>query len=95
MLVLLVLSVTAAVAAPGPRPCLREGVQHAGPSVSPPRSAAPLEGRKLGELPDAHLMQALLKRDERGCSILPIVQRNVSRARPAPSRPQGGRERQR
>lgn len=95
MSVLLVLSLAAVVAAPGGRPCLREGVQHAGPSASPPRSVAQLEGRKLGQLPDAHFMQAVLKRDERGCSILPIVQRNVSRARPARSRSQAGPERQR
>ena len=94
MLILLAFSAAAAVAAPEGRPCLREGVQHA-QALQPPRQAEPLGRRKLGELPDAHLMHAVLKRDGRGCTILPIVQRNVSRAAPPRSGPQGSRERNR
>ena len=94
MLILLAFSAAAIVAVPEGRPCLREGVQHAR-TFQPPVQAPPLSRRKLGELPDAHLMHAVLKRDGRGCTILPIVQRNVSGAAPRPSGPQGRRERKR
>jgi hypothetical protein len=76
-----------------PAVCRPDALEHA-------RSRGPVGRSNLGELPDAHLMQAVYKRDARGCPIIDIVQPNVS-ARPdaepgrRASSPQRGRERQR
>jgi hypothetical protein len=109
---LLALALTAAAQAATPPPLVRDAGFLRQPVAvvgCPPdalehaRNRSPVgPGGKLGELPDAHMILTVYKRDERGCPIIDIVQPNVStrqdaeptRARQA-SPPQRGRERQR
>ena len=89
----LVLLMAAALQAPALPPvrqgCGPDALEHAGGAGALYRRADPrnAQPRNLGELPDAHMIHAVYRRDERGCPIIDVVQRNVSRER-APSQPQ-------
>lgn len=88
------------------RPCA-DRVEHAGyPGVLYRRGDRPAVNRRLDELPDADMVLTVLRRDERGCPIIDVVQRGVSSSdeppivgvplrRTPPLLPQGRRERQR
>jgi hypothetical protein len=88
----LVLIMAAALQAPAPQVrhgCGPDTLEHASGAGAlyrreDPRNSKP---RNLVELPDAHLVNAVYRRDERGCPVIDVVQRNVSRER-APSQPE-------
>lgn len=62
-----------------PRPCTREGLEHASNAgVLYRHGDRPAEHRNLGDLPDADMILTVYRRDERGCSIIDVVQRGVS-----------------
>jgi hypothetical protein len=88
----LVLLMAAALQAPVPPvrvACGPDALEHAAGAGALYRHADPrnTQPRNLGQLPDAHMIHAVYRRDERGCPIIDVVQRNVSGER-APSQPQ-------
>lgn len=92
MLIALALAAAAQTAQPpvtfrvNPRsPCAREGLEHArNGGVIYRHGDRPAEHRRLGELPDADMVLTVLRRDERGCSIVDVVRRGVSTPEEAP-----------